>query len=207
MIWYLPKQLTKFLTQTKTSRFIECYKKLENYSKEVALHSGGDKRQFINSKQELELTKIVKINQICQKSELSIFICSSPTSSGKYFDKRQSMRQTWALEAIKSKVNVFVVIGLPKDNKTQKELEKEAFLNKDMIQFGFRDTYYNLTLKHISLLRWANQNCLHSKHIMKTDDDVVVNVEHLLKNLHIFQNGITGCLKRSGNAHKNIKSP
>jgi hypothetical protein len=101
----------------------------------------------------------VKINQICQKSELSIFIHSSPTSSGSYFERRQTTRQTWASNSIKSIVSVFFVIAKPEDEKTQKELESEAFFNKDMIQFGFEDSYYNVTLKHIALLRWAQQNC------------------------------------------------
>jgi hypothetical protein len=149
----------------------------------------------------------VKINQICQKRELSIFIHSSPTSSGSYFEKRQATRQTWASNAIKSIVNVFFVIAQPKDDKTQKELESEAFFNKDMIQFGFQDSYYNVTLKHIALLRWAQQNCFHSQYIMKQDDDIIVNVEYLLKNLHNFQNGITGYLLNGPHVIRDVKSP
>jgi hypothetical protein len=120
--------LTKFLTQTKTSRFIEYCKKLQNYSKDRRVfHSGSDHRKFIHNKEELEITKVVKINQICQKSELSIFIHSSPTSSGSYFKRRQTTRQTWASNSIKSIVSVFFVIAKPEDEKTQKELESEAF--------------------------------------------------------------------------------
>jgi hypothetical protein len=207
IIWYIPKELTKFLTQTKTSRFIECYKKLDKYSKETVFHSGSDHRKFIHSKEELELTKVIKINQICQKSELSVFIHSSPTSSGRYFEKRQATRQTWGSHAIKSIVNVFFVIAEPKDEKTQKELESEAFINKDIIQFGFQDSYYNVTLKHFALLRWAHENCLHSKYILKTDDDIIVNIEHLLKNLHTLKKGITGCMFRGMPALRDIKNP
>ncbi|HEY6435040.1 MAG TPA: hypothetical protein VIY47_00495, partial [Ignavibacteriaceae bacterium] len=196
IVWYLPKQLTKFLMQTKNSRFIECDKKLVEYSKVKVSHSGSDERRFKHNKQELELTKIVKINQICQKSELSIFIHSSATTEGNNFEKRHAVRKTWVSEAIKSNINVFFVIAEPKDDKTQKELESEAFVNKDMIQFGFRDSYYNVTLKHIAILRWAHENCLHSKYILKTDDDIVVNIEHLLKNLHTLKKGITGCMFR-----------
>jgi hypothetical protein len=86
------------------------------------------------------------------------------------------------------------VIALPKDDNTQKQLKSEVFVNKDMIQFGFRDSYYNVTLKHIAILRWAQQNCLHSKYIMKTDDDIIVNIDHLLKNMHKLPNGMTGAL-------------
>jgi beta-1,3-galactosyltransferase 1 len=164
------------------------------YSKVKVPHSGSDERRFKHNKQELELTKIVKINQICQKSELSIFIHSSATTEGNNFEKRNAVRKTWVSEAIKSNINVFFVIAEPKDDKTQKELESEAFVNKDMIQFGFRDSYYNVTLKHIAILRWAQQNCLHSKYIMKTDDDIIVNIDHLLKNMHKLPNGMTGAL-------------
>jgi hypothetical protein len=184
----------KFLIQTKNSRFIECDKKLAEYSKVKFSYSASDERRFKHNKQELELTKIVKINQICQKSELSIFIHSSATTEGKKFVIRNAVRKTWGSEAIKSNINVFFVIAEPKDDKTQKELESEAFVNKDMIQFGFRDSYYNTTLKHSALLRWAQQNCLHSKYIMKTDDDIIVNIDHLLKNVHKLRNGMTGAL-------------
>jgi beta-1,3-galactosyltransferase 1 len=167
---------------------------LDKFSKENVFHLGNDHRKFIHSKEELELTKVVKINQICQKSELSIFIHSSATTEGEKFVIRNAVRKTWGSEAIKSNINVFFVIAEPKDDKTQKELESEAFVNKDMIQFGFRDSYYNTTLKHSALLRWAQQNCLHSKYIMKTDDDIIVNIDHLLKNVHKLRNGMTGAL-------------
>jgi hypothetical protein len=57
IMWYFPKQLIKILTQTKNSRFIEYDKKLANYS------IGSDRRKFKHSKEELELTTVVKINQ------------------------------------------------------------------------------------------------------------------------------------------------
>jgi hypothetical protein len=83
----------------------------------------------------------------------------------------------------------------------------EAFINKDKIQFGFQDSYYNVTLKHIVLLRWAQQNFFHSKYIMKTDDDIIVNVEHLKKNLYSLQNGITGYFIRLMPALRDIDNP
>lgn len=38
------------------------------------------------------------------------------------------------------------MIGEPNDNSTQKLLESEAFEYKDLIKFGFVESYYNLTL-------------------------------------------------------------
>jgi hypothetical protein len=64
-----------------------------------------------------------------------------------------------------------------------------------------------VTLKQITLLRWAEQNCFHSKYVMKTGDDIIVNVEHLMKNLHNLQNGITGYLFRHMPALRDIDNP
>ncbi len=92
-----------------------------------------DQRKFKFNKQEINLTKSVIIDQNCGVSEITVFIHSSSTSSGKGFDRRQNTRNTWVLDAIKYNISVFFVIAKPKDDKTQKELESEAFKYKDMI--------------------------------------------------------------------------
>jgi hypothetical protein len=56
-------------------------------------------------------------------------------------------------------ISVFFVIGEPHENKKHIDLESEALEYKDIIQFGFKDSYYNLTLKQIALIRWAYQKC------------------------------------------------
>jgi hypothetical protein len=176
------------LSQTKISRYLECNKNLANYSKKLNYHSKSSKRNFKHNKQELELTKIAKIDQNCEKSELSILIHSSVYN----FDRRQSARETWIPEAIKFNISVFFVVGEPKDNETQNKLELESFKYKDLIQFKFRESYYNVTLKHIALLRWAQRKCLNTKYFMKADDDIIVNVRKLIENLNSFKNGING---------------
>jgi len=198
IIWYLPKQLIQFLNQTKTSRFIECDKKLTNYSKELS----SDRRNFKHSKQELELTKIVKIDQNCEKSELSILIHSAVY----YFGRRQVARETWIPEAIKYNISVFFVVGEPKGTETQNKLELESFKYKDLIQFEFKESYYNVTLKHIALLRWAQRKCLNTKYFMKSDDDLMVNVRKLIENLNSFKNGINGYVIHRVHPYRNFKT-
>ena len=56
----------------------------------------------------------------------------------------------------------------------------------------FIDHYYNLTLKSLSILHWAQNKCKNSKLIVKTDDDVIVNINLILDNLDQFKSGITG---------------
>lgn len=48
-----------------------------------------------------------------------------------------------------------------------------------MIIENFIDSYYNLTLKSIVLLKWVKLNCFTARYIMKVDDDVYLNVDNL----------------------------
>ncbi len=136
------------------------------------------------------MTRITKIDQNCGKSELVIFIHSS--ANAEYSTKRHALRKTWVSEAVHLKIAVFFVMGEPIDMKTQIDLESEAFEYKDIIQFCFRDVYYNITLKYIALIRWAHRKCYEAKYILKTDDDSIVNIKYLFENLQSFQNGMTG---------------
>jgi hypothetical protein len=89
-----------------------------------------NRRNFIANQHEIELTKIVKIDQNCRNSEIMIFIDLSETISGEYYDKRQAAKQTWVSEAIKFNIPVSYVIG-----ESLSHLELEAFRHKDIIQF------------------------------------------------------------------------
>ena len=44
----------------------------------------------------------------------------------------------------------------------------------------------------MALLRWVSRKCPHLKYILKTDDDVIVNIELLNRTLHQFKPGYTG---------------
>ncbi len=202
IVCYLPKQLIQFLSQTKISRFLECNKNLRNYYKKMRYDLANDNRYFKHTKQELELTKIVKIDQNCEKSELSILIHSAVY----YFGRRQVARETWIPETIKYNISVFFVVGEPKGTETQNKLELESFKYKDLIQFEFKESYYNVTLKHIALLRWAQRKCLNTKYFMKSDDDLMVNVRKLIENLNSFKNGINGYVIHRVHPYRNFKT-
>jgi hypothetical protein len=172
----------------------------------ATVNSGTNQRNFGHSYEEIELTKNVKIDQNCGRSEITIFVYSTADTSGNNFNKRQSTRKTWVEDAIKFNIQVFFVIAEPKDNETQKDLELEAFQYKDMIQFGFREDYYNCTLKHIAFMRWAQHKCLDTKYIMKADDDIILNINQLMKNLYKFKSGITGIVLAKRKPHRYINS-
>nr|XP_034838713.1 uncharacterized protein LOC117994846 isoform X1 [Maniola hyperantus] len=79
------------------------------------------------------------------------------------------------------------LLGLPsQDNDTsvQDKIEQEVDKYGDVIQEGFMDSYNNLTLKSIMMLKWVTNNCNESvRYILKTDDDIYVNIPNLVLNL------------------------
>lgn len=62
----------------------------------------------------------------------------------------------------------------------QNQVMEESSKYGDVIQEGFLDTYNNLTLKSVMLLKWVRSHCRHARYIMKTDDDMFVNLPRLI---------------------------
>lgn len=74
----------------------------------------------------------------------------------------------------------------------------ESSEHNDILQDQFVDSYNNLTLKSISMLKTMNHNCLNkTQFLMKTDDDMFVNVlplQEMLKKKVTMKNMLLGCL-------------
>lgn len=60
--------------------------------------------------------------------------------------------------------------------------ENEEF--GDLIVEDFLDTPFNATLKSVMMLKYANHNCQGMQFLMKTDDDVFINVANLDRFVH-----------------------
>ncbi|XP_052757095.1 uncharacterized protein LOC113520130 [Galleria mellonella] len=79
------------------------------------------------------------------------------------------------------------LLGLPahdNDTTVQSKIEEEVEKYGDIIQEGFIDSYNNLTLKSIMMLKWITNKCNESvRYILKTDDDMYINVPNLVLNL------------------------
>ncbi|KAL0809857.1 hypothetical protein ABMA28_011344 [Loxostege sticticalis] len=79
------------------------------------------------------------------------------------------------------------LLGLPQQNndtEVQNKIDEEVERYGDVIQEGFIDSYNNLTLKSIMMLKWITNNCNESvRYILKTDDDMYINVPKLIYNL------------------------
>jgi beta-1,3-galactosyltransferase 1 len=78
----------------------------------------------------------------------------------------------------------------------QELVEEESLQYSDIIQEGFVDSYNNLTLKSVMMLKWVTTNCQSVWYIMKTDDDMFVNINNLVSLLKVrnMSNLLVGAL-------------
>ncbi|XP_054156774.1 beta-1,3-galactosyltransferase 1-like, partial [Oppia nitens] len=153
-------------------------------------------RQYVHNNQEIELTKVVVIDpKHCNTShDMVVVIYSAGRSTGKYFNYRQELRSGWVGVMKSHKISVWFALALNNNQTVNEELMIESDTYQDIIQFGFVDNYYNLTLKAIAIQRWLHRYCQSVKYMLKTDDDVFVNVDLLVKVLADFKTGISGIL-------------
>jgi hypothetical protein len=62
----------------------------------------------------------------------------------------------------------------------QTALAKEVELYQDFIIGSFEDTYRKLTLKTLHILDWASTYCTKAQYLLKTDDDMFLNIPNIL---------------------------
>ncbi|GFO10808.1 beta-1,3-galactosyltransferase 1-like [Plakobranchus ocellatus] len=101
------------------------------------------------------------------------------------FQHRQTIRQTWgqfASDPINKAVLLFF-LGSTLDKELQQRVRIEARKHGDIVQESFIDSYKNLSLKSVALVRWASLYCPDSTFVVKADDDMYINVPRLLSKL------------------------
>ncbi|XP_075547275.1 beta-1,3-galactosyltransferase 5-like [Dermacentor variabilis] len=118
---------------------------------------------------------------------LAVVVCSSVER----FEHRAAIRATWGRDVGDDKgAGVFFLVGkpdaTPRGQDIQNRLINESARHNDVIQADFRDTYRNLTIKTLFLLKWAYVNCSSTRFVLKADDDMFVNVERLLSFLEAY---------------------
>ncbi|XP_015111301.1 beta-1,3-galactosyltransferase 5 [Diachasma alloeum] len=108
--------------------------------------------------------------------DLVIVVTSEPSR----LKARTAIRQTWGSFGSRPNLRVFFILGRTEDTKLERLLQDEQKLHDDMIRGRFHDSYSNLTLKTISSLEWFDTYCSAAKFLLKTDDDMFINVPRLV---------------------------
>ena len=140
----------------------------------------------------LTLTSPYLINNasVCSNAKKLDFIVVVHTSTD-HFSRRRIIRETWANKNI-FKTNgsrIVFLCGRPYKQKLQTMIENESSVYGDIVQGDFRDSYHNLTHKGVMAYRWVSEHCLNVDMVLKVDDDMFVNIFHLLEyHLPVYRN-------------------
>ncbi|XP_049525180.1 beta-1,3-galactosyltransferase 5 isoform X2 [Dermacentor silvarum] len=106
-------------------------------------------------------------------------------SAPQYVEARSVIRRTWASDARKYSGNrVIFLFGKPSTARLQSALEFESQQYGDIVQEDFVDTYHNLTLKTVMMLRWAAHHCPQARFVVKIDDDCFPNLANFYRAMH-----------------------
>ncbi|CAG9761681.1 unnamed protein product [Ceutorhynchus assimilis] len=141
------------------------HSELYNFTYPLNLLPGNDYGLLVNNSFNFSI-----LNLGCsEQTFLLVLIHSAPGN----FQKRNVIRSTWGNRT--KKIKIFYVMGKALLD-IQNKILHENQINKDIIQGNFKDVYRNLTLKHIMSLKYATYHCPQAKYILKTDDDVFVNM-------------------------------
>ncbi len=115
---------------------------------------------------------------------LLVIVCSAV----KNFEERQVIRDTWAKDQRElSNVKVIFLIGQLKNATFQNNVTLESETYGDILQEGFIDTYANLTVKSMMLLKWFTKECHKVPYVLKTDDDMYINLKQLFQLVSILK--------------------
>lgn len=133
-------------------------------------------------------------------------------SAPSHFTARQAIRQTWGHYRMQRDVSIAFLLGSTNNEvKLEQDLSVEQQLYGDLIRGKFLDSYNNLTLKTISMLEWVDNYCSKTKFVLKTDDDMFININQLLtfikkKQTEPCQKVIYGRLAKKWKPIRNSKS-
>ena len=129
---------------------------------------------------------------ICDSSTYLIICISSDPQNG---STRKVIRETWGSikEYNGAKIRLVFLLGVRKrttpalTKSLQKAIDYENEKYQDIVQADFVDSYKNLTIKNVLGLHWVHKFCNKSHFIVKTDDDVFINVFKLVRFLQMLQ--------------------
>ncbi|KAH0817334.1 hypothetical protein GEV33_005457 [Tenebrio molitor] len=126
------------------------------------------------------------------ESFLLVMVCSGASN----VEARNAIRETWGRERLilGNNVSLFFLLGETANSSLQYDIMLESDRFGDIIEERFIDSYNNLTLKSVVMLKLVSSYCANStKYLLKIDDDMFVNM-HLIVKMLMDRNTTTGLL-------------
>lgn len=143
-------------------------------------------------------------------TEVLVVVPSAPGN----FENRVKVRRSSRGEYVgkpENKARLLFFVGNPVSNHSIKlKLDEESKQYGDIVQENFDDIYKNIRLKAMSMLRWAVNFCPQARYVIRTDDDVKVDMAALVSVLRRksqqHENFIVGDRKERWEAVRNNNS-
>ncbi|EYB98065.1 hypothetical protein Y032_0134g1829 [Ancylostoma ceylanicum] len=141
-------------------------------------------------------------HNVCNNS-IYLVTVHSRVNDTKTRNKWRHLYGTWQDEY---KFRILFAIGNAETEEEQALIDKEIRIHGDILQADLIDTYRNITLKHLAVLRYVAVACPKVQAILKMDDDVAWNVEEASKLINTtIETGKIHCDYRSN--HSVIRDP
>ncbi|KAK6293852.1 hypothetical protein J4Q44_G00361780 [Coregonus suidteri] len=139
---------------------------------------------------------VVDQPHICQKTQGGEppFLLLAIKSLVPHFDRRQAIRQSWGRAGVlanRTVVTVFLLgntTAVDHNPDLSEMMRYENARHRDILQWDYRDSFFNLTVKEVLFLDWMTTSCPGAQFIFKGDDDVFVNTLRILG----FLKGLSG---------------
>lgn len=123
---------------------------------------------------------VVNPTGLCRDRKLTyvVYVHTAPMN----FKKRQMIRQTWGSKKMMLKYNMRTIfcMGVVDDTVTMQRVLMESNRYGDILVKDFQDTYRNLTHKAIAALKWVTDFCQNVTYVIKSDDDIVIDMDALI---------------------------
>ncbi|KAK4300809.1 hypothetical protein Pmani_027011 [Petrolisthes manimaculis] len=134
--------------------------------------------------------------------QVIVYVHSAPANR----KSRDAIRATWGhpewFPVLRHKV--IFVLGDPQNNNTSSELLDESWLYHDILLADFHDTYHNLSYKGVSSLWWLVSHCQGPTYVVKTDDDMFINIFALARLINAHGGDLSARVARTRRRKKTV---
>ncbi|KAM7134771.1 N-acetyllactosaminide beta-1,3-N-acetylglucosaminyltransferase 3 isoform 1-T1 [Macrochelys suwanniensis] len=120
------------------------------------------------------------------KCSPGVFLLLAIKSSPGNYERREIIRKTWGVERTYRGVRIrrLFLSGEAGDAreawKLNRLLRLEAAEHGDVLQWAFRDSFFNLTLKQVLFHSWLEARCPGARFLLNGDDDVFANTDNVV---------------------------
>lgn len=145
-------------------------------------------KAFLRYKHCKEFPLLLDVPDKCGGPENShgVFLLLAIKSSPGNYERREIIRKTWGQERAYAGVQIrraFLSgeVDNPREaRKLNQLLRIETQQNGDILQWGFHDSFFNLTLKQVLFHSWMETRCPGVHFVFNGDDDVFSNTDNIV---------------------------